>query len=173
MASGGVHEGPGEHTHIADVLAGGHGIAVGVRPRPGGGDDALHLVGHVEHVLPGQHVLVHGVRHLIHGSSDAGQSRQHPVGGEGEQHAGGGDLGGVADVGARLGELEGGDVALQSGDVGPDGLPAGTLIHGVPAGQLQHGHGEGVLSQPDLHLHRAGVVPGVGQVQRAAPLVGQ
>ena len=47
VVAGGVHEGAGEHAHVADVLAGGHGI--GVAGQGGiGVNDSLDLVGDEE-----------------------------------------------------------------------------------------------------------------------------
>ena len=169
MAAGGVHEGPGEHAHVADILAGGHGIAVAGHGGAGG-DDALDLVGHKQHILPGQHVLVHGVHHLFDAPVGALQPGQRLGGGDGQQHAGGGDLGGIADISLGRGRVQRRHIGFQLGYVGADSVFARGLVHTVPAGQLQHRHGKGVGIHPDLEPDLFRIGPGVGQVQRAAPL---
>ena len=114
--------------------------------------------------------MVHGVHHLLNAPVCALQPGQRLGGGDGQQHAGGGDLGGVADVGLGRGGLQGPHIGVQLGHIGADGVFAPGLVHAVPPGQLQHGHGEGVGVHPELEFDGPRIVPGVGQVQRAAPL---
>ena len=80
VVAGGVHEGTGEHAHVADVLAGGHGILVAGQGSAGI-DDALDLVGHKELLFPGQHILIHGLHHGALIAVHTLQSGQHLVGG--------------------------------------------------------------------------------------------
>ena len=171
VVAGSVHEGTGEHAHVADVLAGGHGILIAGQGGIGV-NDALDLVGDEELLLPGQHVLIHGIDHGVLIAARALQAGKHLVGGEGQEHAGGGDLGGVADIGGQAGGGQSGHIGGQLLDIGPDGILPGGLTHAVPVGQLQHRHLPGVIQHTGLKLDGLGVAAGVGQIKGAAP-VGQ
>ena len=168
VVSGSVHEGAGEHAHVADVLAGGHGILIAGQGGIGV-NDALDLVGDEELLLPGQHVLIHGIDHGVLIAARALQAGKHLVGGQGQEHAGGGDLGGVADVGIQTGGGQSSHIGGQLLDIGPDGVLPGGLTHAVPVGQLQHRHLPGVVHHTHLELDLLGVAAGIGDVERTAP----
>ena len=155
MAPRRVHEGPCEHLHAPDVLAGLH-VVLGV-----GLVDALGGFADVHDVLPGQDSLVQGLNPLRPAPA---RTALHRRCGQGQQHGGGGNLRDVAEVRLHVAGQPGG-IGLQLVRVAAQDVPPLAFAQGMPVRQLQH---RDIRSPADVEADALGIRPAVGQVQASA-----